>query len=69
MEHHEPWLADFILSGLAEYIQKVRTGQPLVQYKSKSNGGETIQLWRGAHFEGTVRVLKVMPPQSPTSLA
>ncbi|KAI1614524.1 hypothetical protein EDD36DRAFT_230913 [Exophiala viscosa] len=60
MEYHEPWLADFIVSGLTEYIRKLRTGQPLVQYRSKSNGGETIQLWRGAHFEGTVRVVQII---------
>ncbi|KAK4939879.1 hypothetical protein LTR10_019947 [Elasticomyces elasticus] len=57
MEHHEPWLADFIVLGLTEYIRKLRYGQPLLEYKSKSNGGESIQLWRGAHFERTVRVI------------
>lgn len=57
MDGYEPWLLDFIVSGLTEYASKLRNNRPLTHFNVKSNA-EGARLWRKA-YSGTVQLLQV----------
>lgn len=59
MESHEPWLADFVSSSLADYVQSRQTGVPLLKYDCRTDA-ENLRLSQKSPSTRIVHVSEVL---------